>query len=365
MTSHKIRFAVCGFGHIGKKHAELLLNHPDCSLVAIIDINSQVKEHEVYPGEIPFFSSLESYIAEDGIAEVMVLATPNGFHISQAELCIHSGMHVIIEKPMGLSKDSCEALISLARTLQKHVFVVKQNRFSPTVKWLKDLSDQKRLGKIFWVNIQCYWNRDERYYGNLINETNPDSKADLITQMKIRQLSGLHPWKGSSSLDGGVLFTQFSHFIDIMFWVFGDIKNIKSRMYNFNHSINTHFEDSGIITFDFMKEGSGSLQFTTSVWDKNMESSIVVIGENGSIKIGGQYMNKVEYCHVHQYDLPQLEPTNAPNNYGNFSGSAANHAYIIDNAVKTISGMELASIGPEDGMKVVDIIERMYKAVKE
>jgi predicted dehydrogenase len=168
------------------------------------------------------------------------------------------------------------------------------------------------MGKIFMVHLDCFWNRDERYYkaGN---------------------------WHGTKDLDGGTLFTQFSHFIDIMYWLFGDINNIKARLESFSHNGLTAFEDSGSVLFDFARGGMGTINFSTSTWDKNMETSITVIAENGAIKIGGQYMDEIRYCHVKNYTLPQLTPTKAGNDYGPYKGSASNHNFVIDNVIEVLN----------------------------
>ena len=216
-----------------------------------------------------------------------------------------------------------------------------QNRYSPPSVWIKNMIESGKLGKIYMVQLNCYWNRDERYY-------KPES------------------WHGTKDLDGGTLFTQFSHFIDIMYWLFGDITNIKSRMRDFNHSETTDFEDSGIVSFDFVNGGMGNLCFSTSVWGKNMESSILIVAENGSVKIGGQYMNEVEYCHIKDYEMPELAPTNPGNDYGPYKGSAQNHNFVIRNVVEVLSegNNEPITTNVLEGMKVVDIITRMYEASK-
>ena len=198
--------------------------------------------------------------------------------------------------------------------------------------------DSGKLGKLFLVQINCYWNRDERYY-------QPGS------------------WHGTKELDGGTLFTQFSHFIDLMYWLFGDIQNISARFMDFNHQQLTDFEDSGIVTFDFVNGGSGSFNYSTSVYDKNFESSVTIIAENGTIKIGGQYMNEVEYCRVKDYEMPLLPPTNPGNDYGAYKGSAQNHHWVIDNVVNVLKKKngEKITTNAYEGYKVVDIIERIYK----
>ena len=165
-------------------------------------------------------------------------------------------------------------------------------------------------------------------------------------------------------MDGGTLFTQFSHFIDVMYWLFGDIKNIKSIIRNFNHQHSTEFEDSGVVHFEFVNGGIGNFNFSTSIFDKNLESSLTIIAEKGSVKIGGQYMNEVEYCHIKDYEMPVLEPTNPGNDYGAYKGSAQNHHYVIENVVDVLKHQKAISTNALEGMKIVDIIERIYQSAQ-
>lgn len=331
----KIKFAVVGCGHIGKRHAEMISRNEECELVALVDI----KEKDALGlGDFsaPLFSSLEELLASDLEIDVINVATPNGFHADQGMKILQSGRHLVIEKPMALTRSEAEQLIHKGLQKGKQVFCVMQNRYSPPSVWLKDLLDSGKLGNIFMVQINCYWNRDNRYY-------KPES------------------WHGKGDLDGGTLFTQFSHFLDLMYWYFGDVKNIQAKFADFNHAELTDFEDSGFISFDFVKGGMGSLNYSTSIWDKNLESSITVIGENGSLKVGGQYMNEVEYCHVKDYNMPELAPTNPGNDYGAYKGSAANHHYIIENVVDVLKGRDTITTNALEGLKVVDIIARIYE----
>jgi predicted dehydrogenase len=360
VNSKFIRFAVCGYGHIGKRHASVIQADDGAELTAVIDFRTDLD----IPAGIPFYSSLVTFLENDTSTDVVCICTPNGLHTSQAIQCLKRGKHVVIEKPMGLTKSSCEAVIHQSMQSNKQVFVVKQNRYSPPSVWLKNLAETKTLGEIFMVQINCYWNRDERYYrvpGQLTLEGNFENKTQTDI-MKLRIAKGLHPWKGSIELDGGVLFTQFSHFIDIMYWVFGDIRNIKTNTTSFNHQETTAFADTGNSIFEFEKGGLGVINFSTSVWDKNMESSMTVIGSKGSLKIGGQYMNTVEYCHIENYDMPVLSETNQANSYGPYSGSAANHHLMIDNVIETLRGTGEITANALEGTKVVEIIERIYAA---
>ncbi len=334
---NNIKFAVIGCGHIGKRHAEMITRNAESQLVALVDVKPQ-QELGIDHFNVPFFSSIEELLNSDlaQSIDVINIASPNGFHSEHALLALQAKKHVVIEKPMALNKQDAEKVIYKALHVHKQVFAVMQNRYSPPSVWIKDMIDSERLGKIFMVQLNCYWNRDDRYY-----------KKDS--------------WHGKKDLDGGTLFTQFSHFIDLMYWLFGDIANVQSKFSNFNHSALTEFkEDSGIINFDFVNGGIGCMNFSTSIWDKNLESSMTIIGEKGSVKIGGQYMDKVEVCHVDDYEMPELPPTNPGNDYGAYKGSAANHHYIIENVVDVLKNRATITTNALEGLKVVDIIERMY-----
>lgn len=332
-----LKFAVIGLGHIGKRHAEMIRRNPAAELVAVADIRSASETG--FSGAEPYFSSLEALLAEHPEVEVVNICVPNGLHAASCLYALDARKHVVCEKPMGLTRASCEAVISKALQVNRQVFTVMQNRYSPPSAWLKEMVNSGRLGKVFMVQINCYWNRDERYY-----------KADT--------------WKGSAALDGGTLFTQFSHFVDIMYWVFGDIQDIQARFADFNHQTLTDFEDSGTVSFEFTDGGMGVINYSTAVWNKNLESSMTVIAENGSLKIGGQYMDVVEYCHVKGYELPELQPTNPANDYGAYKGSANNHHFMIENVIETLRGDTHPTTNALEGMKVVEIIERIYQLKK-
>jgi UDP-N-acetyl-2-amino-2-deoxyglucuronate dehydrogenase len=333
--SQKIRFAVVGSGHIGKRHAAMISQNPESELVAMADVNPALASEILEKFDVPFFNSIEELLASGLEFDVVNICTPNNFHAPQSIAALEAGKHVVVEKPMALTKADCEDVIYKSLQAGKLVFCVMQNRYSPPSVWLKDVLTNKRLGEIYHVQINCFWNRDNRYY-----------KAG--------------GWKGSQITDGGTLFTQFSHFIDIMFWLFGDISNIQARFYDFNHKDLTEFEDSGVAQFDFTKGGTGSLNFSTSVYDTNLESSMTIIGEKGSIKVGGQYMNEVEYCHIKDYTMPELPPSLPPNDYGHYKGSAANHHFVIENVVNTLKGRTVATTNALEGLKVVEIIEKIY-----
>ena len=331
----KIRFAVVGCGHIGKRHAEMVVRDPGAELVALCDIRPKEELGiEAYP--VAFFSDMTSLLQSGLDIDVINICVPNGLHAELAIQAIESGHHVVIEKPMALQVQDAERVLQTSLKYQKEVFCVMQNRYSPPSVWIKQMIDSGRLGKIYLVQHNCFWNRDERYY-------KPGG------------------WHGDACLDGGTLFTQFSHFIDIMYWLFGDIQHIQACFADFNHQQLTDFEDSGLVTFEFVNGGMGCLNYSTAVWNKNMESSMLIVAENGSVKIGGQYMNEVEYCHIKDYEMPELAPTNPGNDYGPYKGSAQNHNFVIRNVVEVLqhTGAQNTTTALE-GLKIVDIIRRIY-----
>lgn len=330
----KIKFGVVGQGHIGKRHAEMIRRNPNCELVAVCDVMPKEKLGLETLTE-KFYNSIDDLLSNHPDIEVLNVCTPNGTHAEHALKALELNKHVVVEKPMALSKADCEKVIYTALSHSKTVFCVMQNRYSPPSVWLKEIITNNTLGEIYMVQLNCYWNRDERYYkpGN---------------------------WKGTQNLDGGTLFTQFSHWIDIMYWLFGDIKNIQAKFADFNHQTLTDFEDSGFVSFDFINGGMGSINYSTAVWDKNLESSLTIIGSKGSIKVGGQYMDQVDVCNIKDYIMPVLDATNPANDYGAYKGSANNHHNVIENVVDTIKGTNKITTNALEGLKVVDIIERIY-----
>ena len=340
--SSKIKFAIVGCGRIGKRHASMVNINVDTELVALIDINKEIEKSLKEEFNVQVFQSIEDFIRSGIKADVVNICTPNFLHASQAIIALQNGSHVVIEKPMALSKVDAEEVIHESLKVNKRVFCVMQNRYSPPSRWLKEVVESGVLGKVYMANINCFWNRDDEYY----------------------QGGAASYWKGKLDKDGGTLFTQFSHFLDTMYWLFGDITNIKANFHDFNHQHTTEFEDSGIVQFDFVKGGAGSINYSTAVYGQNMESSLSIIGEKGSVKVGGQYMNEIVYCLIKDYEQPVLEDTLPPNDYGKYKGSAANHQFVIQNVVDALKRNKTVTTNSLEGLKVVEIIENINKLKK-
>jgi UDP-N-acetyl-2-amino-2-deoxyglucuronate dehydrogenase len=327
-----IKFGIVGLGNIGKRHHQHIDAHPFGLLVAVCDIDSRKKDGLT----IPFYSDLTEMISREQL-DVICICTPNYLHAPQSILALENCINVVCEKPMANSLADAEAMIASAEKTNKTIFVVKQNRYNPPVQEVKKLINNNTLGKIFFVNVNCYWNRNDYYY----NESN---------------------WRGKLKEDGGCLYTQFSHFVDIIYYLFGDVIALKSLMNNFNHH-NTEVEDTGTCILELKSGGMVNFNFTTNAFNKNMEGAITIIAEHGTLKIGGQYLNTIEYQQIKETMLPAINISEKNNNYGQYQGSMSNHDLMIDNVIQTLNGKATIMTNAYEGRDVVKIISDMY-AVK-
>lgn len=334
-----IKFAVVGCGHIGKRHAAMIQAAPEAELVAVVD-NAWSKEDllnvtstQSWAAQAMAYTSLAHALLDQEF-DVVAIATPNGSHVELACAAIDAGCHVILEKPMGLNSSSVEALQSKARNAGLVVFGVMQNRHAPAAQWLKSSHVQGQFGDILQVHVQCLWNRDDRYY-------TPGS------------------WRGTMTQDGGPLFTQFSHFVDILMWVFGPLDVQDAHFVNQTHQDITEFEDGGVVRFQMKEGGWGTMTFSTSTPHGNFESSMTVMGTKGTLRIGGQYMDRVEEFIMPGCDHPQLPASPPANDYGGYTGSAANHHHVYDNVLDVLLRNGEVATPTEQGLEVVRTIEQM------
>ncbi len=334
-----------GLGHIGRRHASLIAAQPEATLVGVCDVldRTALRWPEGVGEAVPLYAGLPELLTEVA-CDVVCVCTPNGLHAAQGLACLRAGRHVVIEKPLALTVAECDALITEAERQRLHIFGVMQNRYSPAAAWLREVVEGGRLGEILQVHVDCFWNRDHRYY--LSDEGLP------------------HPWHGDAALDGGVLFTQFAHFIDLLCWTFGPIAVTAARFANQTHAAFHPFADTGMVHFRLADGGLGSLNFSTAIWDRNFESTLTVIGQRGTVKLGGQYMNELRYCHVEGLSVPTLAPSAPPNSYGPYQGSAANHHFVIDNVVDVLQGRAAVATTAAEGRAVVHAIETIHWASK-
>jgi len=331
----KIKFALVGCGRIGHRHAGHIATQAE--LVAVCDIKTERAEELAKMNNVPPFTSLESLLNANLDIDVISICTPNGFHASQTIACLKAGYHVLCEKPMAINVHDCGEMINTAEKMNKRLFIVKQNRFNPAIAAVKKIIDENRLGSIQSVQLSCFWNRNENYYAS-------------------------SDWKGTKEMDGGTLYTQFSHFIDLLYWMIGDVESVNAMMSNFQHRKIIDFEDAGVVSLKFYSGAVGTINYTVNSYGQNMEGSLTIFGEKGTVKIGGQYLNKLEYQNIEDYEIGELAPGNPANEYGDYQGSMSNHDKVYENVISVLQNNgEIATNGFE-GLKTVEIIDKIYKS---
>jgi predicted dehydrogenase len=328
----KLKFAIIGCGRIAQRHAEHINKYGH--LVAVCDI-IQEKADEL---SIKYGSNSYKFIdelLEKEIIDVVSVCSPNGLHAEHTIKALNSGKHVLCEKPMAINVHDCGEMIKAAERNNKRLFIVKQNRFNPPVAAVKKAIDDGVFGKIYSVQLSCFWNRNTDYYEN--------------------------SWKGTKSLDGGTLYTQFSHFIDLLYWMIGDVKNANAITANHGHKGIIEFEDSGVVSLEFYNGAIGTINYTVNSYKRNMEGSLTIFAEKGTVKIGGQYLNELEYQNIENFEFIDLPVGNSANNYGQYQGSMSNHDQVYKNLIDVLMNGAVISTNSYEGLKTVEIIDKIYR----
>ena len=329
------RFGIVGCGQIALRHAGCIAERGQ--LVAVCDIVPEKATAIAGLYKASAFSTIEEMLQESSV-DVVAVCSPNGWHARHTIQALNAGCHVICEKPMAISSADCREMIAASRTNNRHLFIVKQNRFNPPVAAVKQLLSDGRLGNLYSIQVNCCWNRPAAYYN--------------------------HSWHGTLDLDGGTLYTQFSHFIDLLYWLAGDVKGIQASMANYAHRESIQFEDTGAVLFEFSSGAIGSLHYTVNSYGQNMEGSFVVVAEKGTVKVGGQYMNELEYQSIENYRIENLAAGSPANHYGHYQGSMSNHHKVYDNVIAVLEGRADIATGMLEGLKTVEIIEQIYKTAR-
>jgi UDP-N-acetyl-2-amino-2-deoxyglucuronate dehydrogenase len=325
-------FAIIGCGRIAKRHAEQIIKQG--ILAAVCDIIPEKANEMAAVYHSKAYYSVEELLLNEKKIDIVSICSPNGLHAAHSIKALQAGNNVLCEKPLCINVKDGQQMLEAARLANRKLFVVKQNRYNPPVSFLKDLITSGKLGKIYSFQINCFWNRPNEYYTD---------------------------WKGTKNLDGGTLFTQFSHFIDLLYWLLGDIALVKTITKNFAHTA-IEFEDMGAVLFEMKSGAVGSLNYTVNSFNKNMEGSITVFAEKGTIKVGGQYLNELEYCSVEGIEAPELQKGNPANGYGFYQGSMSNHDKVYENLILALQNPRHEFASAADGLKTVEIIEKIYSS---
>jgi len=333
--SNKPRFAIIGCGKIAQRHAAEAAKHG--SVNAVCDVIKEKADRLGAKYNAVAYSSIDELLdKERHNADIVCICTPNGLHAVHSIKSLNAGKHVLCEKPMAIHSIDAAIMIEAAEKSKKSLFVVKQNRFNPPVCFVKKILDEKKLGRIINFQLNCFWNRPEEYYKN--------------------------HWHGTKELDGGILYTQFSHFIDILYWFLGDLHSVNGYRSNKMHKGSIEFEDNGIALLEMRDRVTGTLNYSINAFQKNMEGSLLILGERGTVKIGGQYLNELDYFAVENEPWPDLPKGNFSNQYGYYEGSMSNHDKVYESFLKAIDDPAYPLASAYETMKTVEIIEKIYKS---
>jgi UDP-N-acetyl-2-amino-2-deoxyglucuronate dehydrogenase len=329
-----IRFAIVGCGKIGEKHAALCSQFGE--LVAVCDIALPKANAFAEKYEARAYHSLSEMMKNESSLTALVVCSPNGLHAEQTIDGLSHGLHVICEKPMAILAADAKKMISAAEKSGRQLFVIKQNRLNNAVLKTKELLDSNALGKIYSIQLNAFWHRGAEYYAD--------------------------SWHGDKKLDGGILFTQFSHFIDLMFWFFGEIKDVQAYEKNFHREFDKEIEDTLVASFETESGILGTAHFSVNSFKHNMEGSLTVLAQKGTLKVGGKYLNEISYQSMDRTTLVIPKEENRENDYGSWQGSMSNHDKVYKHITEVLTSGIANDFSGENGLKTVEMIEQFYQA---
>lgn len=329
------QFALIGCGRIAARHAENIVQHG--RLKAVCDIDRAKADAFAATYGATAYYSIDELLKQEQTLDIISICTPNGLHAEHSIKSLQAGKHVLCEKPLCLTSVAAWQMIDTAYFNRKKLYVVKQNRYNEPVQVIKQLLEKKALGNIYSFQINCFWNRPQAYYTG--------------------------DWRGSEFLDGGILYTQFSHFIDLLYWFFGEVETVKGFLNNFARREHFVLEDAGAVALQMKSGVIGTLNYTINSFEHNKEGSFTIFGEKGTVKIGGQYLNTLEWFDVEKELAPQLCQPAPANDYGYYKGSMSNHEAVYQDLMASLTGNGNL-LEAKEAARAVEIIEQIYKAAK-
>lgn len=336
INDRKIRFAVVGCGRIAKNHLDALESHKDrAELVAVCDKDPTALSAARKRTGVPGYASLSALLQETD-ADVVVLATPSGLHASQAVEIAEAGRHVMTEKPMATRWEDGKRMVQACDKARVRLFVVKQNRRNATLQLLKRAVEQKRFGRIYMVNINVFWTRPQAYY---------DSAA----------------WRGTWEFDGGAFMNQASHYVDLLDWLIGPIESIHA--YTGTLARDIEVEDTGVLSVKWRSGALGSMNVTMLTYPKNLEGSITIIGEKGTVRVGGVAVNEIqhwEFSEPHEDDEKVKQSS-----YETTSVYGLGHPLYYDNVINVLRGEATPETDGREGLKSLEVIIAAYLSARD
>jgi UDP-N-acetyl-2-amino-2-deoxyglucuronate dehydrogenase len=335
-TNRKIRFALVGCGRISKNHIEALAKHGDrAEWVAVCDTRPEALQAAVAATGAAGFASLDALLA-GASPDIVVLATPSGLHPQQAMAVARAGCHVLSEKPMATKLDEGIAMVRACRDAGVKLFVVKQNRLNTTVQLVKQAIDEGRFGRIFLSTVNVFWTRPQSYYDAA-------------------------PWRGRWDLDGGAFMNQASHYVDLLDWLVGPVDSVHAYTATLDRDIEA--EDTGVLSARLRHGGLASINVTMLTYPQNLEGSITILGERGTVKIGGTAVNKID--HWQFADVQPDDEAIRSASYETPSVYGFGHPLYYDNVIKTLRGEANAAVDGYEGLRSLEILIAAYRSARD
>lgn len=336
IVDRKIRFALVGCGRISKNHFSAIEQHATrVEVVAVCDADpAALKAAASATGAKPY-SSLNAML-KDADADIVVLATPTGLHPEQTIQIAESGRHVMTEKPMATRWLDAKHMVSACDAAGVRLFVVKQNRRNPTLQLLKRAVEKDRFGRIYMVNINVFWTRPQSYY---------DSAA----------------WRGTWEFDGGAFMNQASHYVDLLDWLVGPIESVQA--YTATLGRNIEVEDTGVVSMRWRGGALGSMNVTMLTYPKNLEGSITIIGEKGTVRIGGVAVNEIQHWEFAEPDSDDSQVKDA--SYQTTSVYGFGHPLYYDNVINVMRGEAQPETDGREGLKSLELLIATYISARD
>jgi UDP-N-acetyl-2-amino-2-deoxyglucuronate dehydrogenase len=333
-SEKNFRIALVGCGRISKNHFDAIEKIDGLELVAVCDVDPTRVEQAAKERGVECFTSYEKMLKESN-ADVITIATPSGLHTDQGVAAARAGKHVVMEKPMAISLTGADALVHACDKAGVQLFVVKQNRLNPPIQLLKRAIDKNRFGRIYMASCTVHWARPQEYYDQA-------------------------PWRGTWEFDGGAFMNQASHYVDLIQWLMGPVESVMAKTATLARRIET--EDTGVAVLKFRSGALGSIQVTMLAYPRNLEGSITILGEKGSVKIGGTAVNKVDFWQFAEYDdddkAIESVDTNPPNVYG------LGHQGYYRNVLAVLRGEAKPDTDGRAGRKSLELILGIYESAK-
>jgi UDP-N-acetyl-2-amino-2-deoxyglucuronate dehydrogenase len=330
------RIGIVGCGRISQYHLEAIAKVEGLTLAAVCDIDEGRAKDAGDRHGVPWFGSLDEMLAGAPM-DIVAVCTPSGLHPEHGIAAANAGKHVVSEKPMALSVAAADALVAACDKAGTRLFVVKQNRLNPPIQLLKRAVERGRFGRIFMANVTVRWQRPQEYYD-------------------------AEPWRGTWALDGGAIMNQASHYVDLIQWLVGPVDSVMAKTATQARRIEA--EDSGAAVLRFRSGAIGVIEVNVLTYPRNFEGSITIIGETGTVKIGGTSVNKVEHWSFAEYDdddkLVETGAinTNPPTVYG------FGHEGYYRNVVAVLRGRAKADTDGREGKKSLALILAIYESAK-